>query len=383
MRYENGWIFEDGRFVRGGFSVENGRFAHVLEDVPGPAEDLDGALVIPGLVDIHVHGCAGADFSDGDYAGLVRMARYLARRGVTSFAPASMTLPYDALDKAFHAAARLRREGLADGARLMGIQMEGPFLSREKRGSQNPAYLRLPDWDRFLRLYDAAEGLLRIVDVAPELPGAVEFTRRASEKCRVSVAHTAAGYDQAAAVFDAGATHLTHLFNAMSGIHHRHPGPIGAASERENVTAELICDGIHVHPSAVRMAFRLFPGRICLISDALRCCGMADGSYSLGGQEILLSGGVARLTGGAIAGSAADLYQCMRRAVSFGIPREQAVWAATALPARVIGRESETGAIADGRAADFVICGGELEPEAVYLGGKRLEQSAGPFAPSR
>lgn len=383
MRYENGWIFADGRFVRGGFSVENGRFAHVLEDVPGPAEDLGGALVIPGLVDIHVHGCAGADFSDGDYAGLVRMARYLARRGVTSFAPASMTLPYDALDKAFHAAARLRREGLADGARLMGIQMEGPFLSREKRGSQNPAYLRLPDWDRFLRLYDAAEGLLRIVDVAPELPGAVEFTRRASEKCRVSVAHTAAGYDQAAAVFDAGATHLTHLFNAMSGIHHRHPGPIGAASERENVTAELICDGIHVHPSAVRMAFRLFPGRICLISDALRCCGMADGSYSLGGQEILLSGGVARLTGGAIAGSAADLYQCMRRAVSFGIPREQAVWASTALPARVIGRESETGAIADGRAADFVICGGELEPEAVYLGGKRLEQSAGPFAPSR
>lgn len=383
MRYENGWIFADGRFVRGGFSVENGRFAHVLEDVPGPAEDLDGALVIPGLVDIHVHGCAGADFSDGDYEGLVRMARHLARRGVTSFAPASMTLPYDALDKAFHAAARLRREGLADGARLMGIQMEGPFLSREKRGSQNPAYLRLPDWDRFLRLYDAAEGLLRIVDVAPELPGAVEFTRRASEKCRVSVAHTAAGYDQAAAVFDAGATHLTHLFNAMSGIHHRHPGPIGAASERENVTAELICDGIHVHPSAVRMAFRLFPGRICLISDALRCCGMADGSYSLGGQEILLSGGVARLTGGAIAGSAADLYQCMRRAVSFGIPREQAVWAATALPARVIGRESETGAIADGRAADFVICGGELEPEAVYLGGKRLEQGAGPFAPSR
>jgi N-acetylglucosamine-6-phosphate deacetylase len=383
MRYENGWIFADGRFARGGFSVENGRFAHVLEDVPGPAEDLDGALVIPGLVDIHVHGCAGADFSDGDYAGLVRMARYLARRGVTSFAPASMTLPYDALDKAFHAAARLRREGLADGARLMGIQMEGPFLSREKRGSQNPAYLRLPDWDRFLRLYDAAEGLLRIVDVAPELPGAVEFTRRASEKCRVSVAHTAAEYDQAAAVFDAGATHLTHLFNAMSGIHHRHPGPIGAASERENVTAELICDGIHVHPSAVRMAFRLFPGRICLISDALRCCGMADGSYSLGGQEILLSGGVARLTGGAIAGSAADLYQCMRRAVSFGIPREQAVWAATALPARVIGRESETGAIADGRAADFVICGGELEPEAVYLGGKRLEQSAGPFAPGR
>ena len=216
MRYENGWIFADGRFARGGFSVENGRFAHVLEDVPGPAEDLDGALVIPGLVDIHVHGCAGADFSDGDYAGLVRMARYLARRGVTSFAPASMTLPYDALDKAFHAAARLRREGLADGARLMGIQMEGPFLSREKRGSQNPAYLRLPDWDRFLRLYDAAEGLLRIVDVAPELPGAVEFTRRASEKCRVSVAVAMAVVSTVAAIPAPASTPITAMIAATA-----------------------------------------------------------------------------------------------------------------------------------------------------------------------
>lgn len=180
MRYENGWILRtDGS--SGEASLWKRAVCPCAGGCPGPAEDLDGALVIPGLVDIHVHGCAGADFSDGDYAGLVRMARHLARRGVTSFAPASMTLPYDALDKAFHAAARLRREGLADGARLMGIQMEGPFLSREKRGSQNPAYLRLPDWDRFLRLYDAAEGLLRIVDVAPELPGAVEFTRRASE----------------------------------------------------------------------------------------------------------------------------------------------------------------------------------------------------------
>ena len=373
MRYENGWIFADGRFVRGGFSVENGRFAHVLEDVPGPAEDLDGALVIPGLVDIHVHGCAGADFSDGDYAGLVRMARHLARRGVTSFAPASMTLPYDALDKAFHAAARLRREGLADGARLMGIQMEGPFLSREKRGSQNPAYLRLPDWDRFLRLYDAAEGLLRIVDVAPELPGAVEFTRRASEKCRVSVAHTAAGYDQAAAVFDAGATHLTHLFNAMSGIHHRHPGPIGAASERENVTAELICDGIHIHPCMVRNTFRLFGAhRMILISDSMRAVGMEDGQYTLGGQDVTVRGALATLADGTIAGSATNLYDCMCKAVEMGIPKEQAIRAATINPAVSIGVGNKVGSLEAGKYANIVIADKELHRRQVILKGVLL-----------
>ena len=373
MRFENGLIFVNGRFVPGGFSAEGGRFTHVLTDAADAAHvDLHGARVIPGLVDVHTHGGSGADFSDGDYAGLVKMAAYLAKNGVTSFAPASMTLPYDTLETAFRTAVRLHREAPAGCARLLGIQMEGPFFSEKKKGAQNAAYLRLPDYDAFVRLYDAAEGLLRIADVAPELPGAVDFTRRASEKCTVSVAHTDATYEEAAAVFDAGATHLTHLFNAMPGIHHRNPGPIGAASERASVTAELICDGHHVHPSAVRMAYRLFPGRICLISDALRCCGMPDGQYTLGGQDVFLSGGVARLTDGTIAGSAANLYDCMRNAAAFGIPVEQAVLSATAIPACEIGRAGETGAIADGLPADFVVCGEALERRAVYLGGLRL-----------
>ena len=374
MRFENGTIFVDGRFVCGGFSVKDGRFARVLEDpLPGETRtDLCGALVIPGLVDIHTHGNSGADFSDGNDAGLAAMARYLAAHGVTSFAPASMTLPYSVLETAFRTAVRLHRAPAENAARLMGIQMEGPFFSEKKKGAQNADYLRLPDYDAFARLYDAAEGLLRIVDIAPELAGAAEFTRRAAQKCCVSVAHTDADYEEAAAVFDAGATHLTHLYNAMPGIHHRRPGPIGAASERESVIAELICDGHHVHPSAVRMAFRLFPGRICLISDALRCCGMPDGRYTLGGQDVFLEGGVARLADGTIAGSAANLYDCMRNAVAFGVAREQAILSATLVPAREIGREGEIGSIRSGALADFVVCGEDLARRAVYLGGKAV-----------
>ena len=204
MRFINGNIFVNGRFVPGGFSVAHGRFTHVLaETADGESVDLHGAYVIPGLVDVHTHGNSGADFSDGDYDGLVKMAAYLAQNGVTSFAPASMTLPYDVLETAFRTAVRLHKTAPAGCARLMGIQMEGPFFSEKKKGAQNAACLRLPDYDAFARLYDAAEGLLRIADVAPELPGAVEFAHRAAEKCTVSVAHTDASYEEAAAVFDA------------------------------------------------------------------------------------------------------------------------------------------------------------------------------------
>jgi N-acetylglucosamine-6-phosphate deacetylase len=213
---------------------------------------------------------------------------------------------------------------------------------------------------------------VRIVDVAPELSGAVEFAEGAKALCTVSVAHTDAGYEDAKAVFQAGAKHLTHLFNAMPPIHHRKPGVIGAASECEHVIAELICDGLHVHPSSVRMAFKLFPGRICLISDSLRCCGMPDGEYELGGQQVFLSGGVARLADGTIAGAASDLYTDLRNAVAFGIPVEEAVTAATLRPAREIGRDSEIGSIEKGKLADFVICDQDLSPQAVYIGGQAI-----------
>ena len=374
MLFKNANIFVDGRFQHGAFRVEDGRFTEVLNDVPAEdGVDLENQYVIPGLVDVHNHGNSGADFSDGDYDGLVKMARYLAQNGVTSFAPASMTLPYDVLETAYKTAVQLKKEQPEGCARIMGIQMEGPFFSEKKKGAQNGAYLRAPDFAAFKRLYDASEGLLRIADVAAELPGAVEFAEKASKLCTVSIAHSDCTYEEASAVFDAGASHLTHLYNAMPGIHHRKPGVIPAAVENEQVSAELISDGQHVHPASVRLAFRMFgPARMVLISDSLRCCGMPDGEYELGGQPVFLQGGVARLSDGTIAGSATNVYDCMLRAISFGIPREDAVRAATYNPARQLGCLDEVGSIRDGKQADFVICDAELNRREVWLAGEKL-----------
>ena len=374
MNFKNAWIYtEQFRFEHGGFSVENGRFCNVLGESAADAVDLGGAYVIPGLIDVHTHGNSGADFSDGKLAGVEAMAQYLARNGVTSFAPASMTLPYETLEKAFSTARAYADNRPADGAALRGIQMEGPFFSEKKKGAQNGAYLRTPDFEAFKKLFDGCGGLVRIVDVAPELEGSVDFIRKAKELCTVSIAHTDADYDAARAGIAAGVTHLTHLYNAMPAIHHRKPGVIAAAAEAETVSAELISDGQHVHPASVRLAFRIFgAARMVLISDSLRCCGMPDGEYELGGQQVFLRDGIARLADGTIAGSATNLFECMRRAVSFGIPREDAIRAATYNPARQICCLREVGSIADGKIADFVLCDAQLNRKAVYLAGNKL-----------
>ena len=377
MFYKNARIFcDDFQFRHGAFEVKDGVFGRILpEEVPADAIDLQGATVIPGLVEVHSHGNSGADFSDGDYEGLKAMAAYFAQEGVTSFAPASMTLPYDVLEKAFANAKRLVQENAPGLSVLRGIQMEGPYFSYKKRGAQNADYLKDPDFDGFKALFDACDGLIRIVDVAPELPGAVEFTEKASKLCTVSVAHTDSDYDHAKAVFDAGARHLTHLYNAMPPIHHRTPGVIPAASENRNVRAEIICDGYHIHPSSVRLAFTMFPGRMVLVSDSGRCTGQQEGyQFDLGGQMAELRGGVAKLAGTeTIACSAATLWQCLTNVLSWEIPEEEAIRAATYNPACAIGAEGVVGTITEGKIADFIICDPEYRGKRVFLAGKELE----------
>jgi len=394
-RFTNANIFLNGRFTPAAFDVEKGRFQNIHPassqlSCPAPLTqeteiiDLQGAFVIPGLIDIHGHGNSGYDFSTCGYEGLVTMARYLGTHGITSFAPASMTMSCDALAAAYQNAKKLHAYQLqkecSDGcpentdimSRLAGINMEGPFFSYGKRGAQDPSWLKAPDEEMFRKLMDVSGGLIRLVDVAPELKGAMTFIRNISRsfpEVTVSVAHTEAGYETVCEAFQNGAAHMTHLFNGMNGIHHRAPGPVCAAYDTPGVFVELICDGIHIHPSVIRMVFSLFPGRVILISDALACCGMPDGRFTLGDQEVTLKDHHATLADGTLAGSASNLFDMLRNVVSFGIPLEEAVISATLNPARQLHLDHQIGSIGDGKKADFLICSESLQLLQVYIGG--------------
>ena len=378
MFYKNARIFgSDFKFHHGCFEVtDDGRFGAVLPGKePEDAYDLEGATVIPGLIEVHSHGNSGYDFSDGNYEGLVEMAKYFLSCGVTSFAPASMTLPYDVLEKAFATARRIVDEDPAGCSKLRGIQMEGPYFCYKKRGAQNADYLKEPDFEGFKALFEGCGGLVKIVDIAPELPGAAEFIQKASKLCTVSVAHTDSDYEHAKTAFSVGATHLTHLYNAMPGINHRNPGVIPAAAECPHVRAEIICDGLHIHPAAIRLAFSMFGGdRMILVSDSGRCAGQPEGyQFDLGGQMAEIRGGVAKLVGSeTIACSATNLWQCLINTISFGVKEEDVVRACTYNPACALGVQSEVGSIAPGKVADFIVCSPDYAKKRVFLAGKQV-----------
>ena len=376
MFYKNARIFtSDFKFHTGAFEVVDGKFGKILPDeIPEDAVDLGGATVIPGLIEVHSHGNSGYDFSDGNYEGLVEMAKFYLACGVTSFAPASMTLPYEVLEKAFATGKKLREEAPEGCSVIRGIHMEGPYFSYKKRGAQNADYLKNPDFEGFKKLYEDCGGLIAIADVAPELPGAAEFVEKAKALCTVSIAHTDCTYDHAKAAVDAGVTHLTHLYNAMPGIHHRNPGVIPAAVENKNVRAEIICDGLHIHPASVRLAFSMFGGeRMIIVSDSGRCAGQPDGTrFDIGGQFATVIDGVAKLDDGTIACSASNMWACLHNVVSWGIAEEDAVRAASYNPACAIGAQQLVGSIEEGKIADFIVCDPTYPGKRVFLAGREV-----------
>lgn len=370
MRLTGAQVFDARQgFVSRDLCLEGGNIAPQA----GEPVDVTGCYLIPGLTDLHFHGCKGEDFSDATPEGLQIMADYELSRGVTQICPAGMTLGEDQLTRICQNAARHRKHNTG-GAELVGLHLEGPFLCKAKKGAQNEAFLHDPDPVMLHRLQEAAEGLVKLVTLAPEQPGSREFIRGAlADGVTVSLGHTTADYDTALAAYQAGARQATHLFNAMPPFTHRAPGVVGAAFDSPAVNVELISDGVHIHPSVVRAVFQLFGrDRVILISDSLRATGMPDGRYPFGGQEIEVHGNRATMAGdpNTLAGSVSDLMACMKTAVSFGIPLADAVTAAAVNPARVLGIDDRLGTLDAGKEANVVVLDQHLDVKAVLFHGK-------------
>jgi N-acetylglucosamine-6-phosphate deacetylase len=379
MIIRNGLVFgEDGAFVKRDLYVERGRMVADASQVSdGDVVDAQGLYVLPGLVDVHSHGAVGKDFSDGDPDGLREILRYEREHGVTSYCPTGMSLAKDELLRVFDSAREVYDEvqlGIDGGelgtgeerpqkgsgsASIVGLNMEGPFLAAGKKGAHQEAYIIPAQADFFRECNRRSGGLIRLVTLAPETEGALDFIQAVKDETNVSLGHTAADYETAMKGFRAGANHVTHLYNAMLPFSHREPGLIGAAMEADCMV-ELIADGVHIHESVVRATFRMFPNRVVLISDSMRATGMADGTYDLGGQEVTVRGKVARLADGTIAGSVTNLYDCMRTAISFGVAQEEAIAAATRNPAKSIGMYHEIGSLTPGKRADVLLADREF-----------------------
>ena len=372
MEFSNLRVYQpDGTFKTGGLSISGDRIASA--EVSADAVDMGGLYAVPGLVDLHFHGCMGRDFCDGTHEAISTLAKYQAQIGVAAICPATMTYPEDKLTQIAEAAATYQAE--SNDAALVGINMEGPFISEAKKGAQNGAYLHAPDAAMFRRVQEKAGGLFKLCDLAPELPGSMETIDELAGEVRISIAHTTADYDTACEAFKHGARQVTHLYNAMPGITHREPGPIIAALER-GAEVELITDNVHIHPAMVRFTFNTFgDDHVILIADSMMACGLPDGQYSLGGQAVTVSGPRATLTEhpGTIAGSATCLYDCMKRAVlEMNVPLESAVRAASENPAKSIGIDNDYGSLAAGRYGNVILADKELNIQAVYQKGTRI-----------
>ncbi len=359
------------QLAHGDIEIEDGRIQQVGEKLAYTQKDLavdcGGYTIVPGFVDIHIHGADSADTCDGSREALDTMAKFLLQRGVTSFCPTTMTTSEEVIRQSLLAAKECADHPLEDGARVVGVNMEGPFISMEKRGAQKAEHIVAPDFDLFKKYFDFSGGLVRLVDIAPEQPGGYAFASKAKELCTVSIAHTTSDFDQAKAAFDSGVTHATHLFNAMSGLNHRSPGVVGAVFSDSRVRAELICDGIHIHPAVLKTAFQVLGDRAIVISDSMRANGMPEGEpFDLGGQQVTVHEGKAMLADGTIAGSVTNLHEEIKNLASWGVPLGEALKAATLTPAKAIGLDDKIGSIEPGKRADLVVLDECLEIVGVY-----------------
>ncbi|OIH98006.1 N-acetylglucosamine-6-phosphate deacetylase [Curtobacterium sp. MCBA15_001] len=339
-------------------------------DAPAADEhvDLGDAVLVPGFVDLHGHGAGGAAYEDASFAAALAVHRaHGTTRSVLSLVANPVPELIATLDHI--------RSVMAADPLVAGVHLEGPFLSPDNKGAHNPAFLVAPTPSDVDALLTAGDGIVRQVTIAPELPGALDATRRfVAAGVAVALGHTVGSYDQARAAFDAGASVLTHAFNAMPGLHHRAPGPIGAAVADDRVTLELILDGVHVHPAAARVLLRAAPGRVALITDAMAAAGSPDGAYTLGSLDVTVTDGVAHVAGtDTIAGSTLTQDAALRRAVTeTGMSLPDAVAAVTSIPAGAIGLGERLGHIAPGYAADLVALSPALQVRRVWADGHEL-----------
>lgn len=373
MLLKNAMVYnQDFELVRADLEVE-GELIKALGDVSASGESLDlsGMTVIPGFIDMHIHGFAGVDTGDATPEALQTMSQQLVKRGITSFCPTSMTLPYDELAVIFANIAAMKDK--VTGAYIHGVNMEGPYIALSKKGAQNGSYVRVPDKDEFQRLYEGCGGCISIVDIAPECDGAEAFVKEVTPFCPVSIAHTAAGYDEAVEAIGWGVRHVTHLYNAQSGLTHRAPGVVGAAFDKARevgLRGELICDGFHIHPAALRIAFhQLGEDGAVIVSDSMRAAGHVDGVYDLGGQDVFVKDGKALLADGTIAASTSNMYEEFKNVLRFGIPMKQALKSATINPARAVRVDDVTGSLAPGKRADLVVLDSDLNIRLVMVKG--------------
>ncbi len=363
-------VVYDGSFspVSTDIEIENG-IIKSLEKTDREGVDYSGCVILPGFIDIHIHGCNMADATDGNPDSAAKMSAWLAKNGITSFCPTTMTLPVETLKKCFGYVADTM--GKEEGAYIHGINMEGPFIAPEKKGAQDAAHILEPS----IEVFEELNGIcpIKLVDIAPEQNGADEFISKIKDICTVSAAHTTANYEQGKKAISMGISHATHLYNAMNGLTSREAGMVGAVLDSEGVTAELICDGIHICPATLRITFRaLGEDRTVVISDAMMAAGLDEGEYTLGGQRVIKTD-AARLADGTLAGSATNLFEEFHNLLSFGISLKQAIKSLTINPAKAIGVDGSTGSIEVGKNADLLILSEDFkEIKSVFIKGKKV-----------